>query len=47
MSDDDLIELTKEKTGGGVDATIDFVGIPATTYKAIMLLNMVSNCVGE
>ena len=41
MSDEELVQLTKEKTGGGVDGSVDFVGIPATCGKAVACANKV------
>ena len=35
------MQLTKEKTGGGVDGFLDFVGIPATFGKAVASANKV------
>ena len=34
VEDMDLVNLTKEKTGGGIDGVTDFVGLPSTVEKA-------------
>ena len=41
VSEADLIKLTKEKTGGGIDGSVDFVGMATTSAKAVASINKV------
>ena len=43
MSEDDLVKLTKDTTGGGIDGSADFVGHAATAYKAFHSARNVNN----